>query len=75
VVGSLGSIYHSKICPPKLREKILEALRSKNMLEENQQQQQQQQQEPSVPHKIEPFKDIDVRIFAKVLSKASTFAQ
>jgi mannosyl-3-phosphoglycerate synthase len=73
VVGSLGSIYHSKICPPKVRERILEALRSKNMLEENQQQ--QQQQEPSVPHKIEPFKDIDVRIFAKVLSKASTFAQ
>ena len=74
VVGSLGSIYHSKICPPKLREKILEALRSKNMLEENQQQQ-QQQQEPPAPHKIEPFKDIDVRRFAKVLSKASTFAQ
>jgi mannosyl-3-phosphoglycerate synthase len=73
VVGSLGSIYHSKICPPKVREKILEALRSKNMLEENQQQ--QQQQEPPVPHKIEPFKDIDVRIFAKVLSKSSTFAQ
>jgi mannosyl-3-phosphoglycerate synthase len=73
VVGSLGSIYHSKICPPKVREKILEALRSKNMLEENQQQ--QQQQEPPAPHKIEPFKDIDVRRFAKVLSKASTFAQ
>jgi mannosyl-3-phosphoglycerate synthase len=73
VVGSLGSIYHSKICPPKVREKILEALRNKNMLEENQQQ--QQQQEPPVPHKIEPFKDIDVRIFAKVLSKANTFAQ
>ena len=35
VVGSLGSIYHSKICPPKIREKILEALRSKNMLEES----------------------------------------
>ena len=69
VVGSLGSIYHSKICPPKVREKILEALRSKNMLEEN------QQQEPPVPPKIEPFKDIDVRQFAKVLSKASTFAQ
>jgi mannosyl-3-phosphoglycerate synthase len=69
VVGSLGSIYHSKICPPKVREKILEALRSKNMLEEN------QQQEPPVPHKIEPFKDIDVRQFAKVLSKASTFAE
>ena len=69
VVGSLGSIYHSTICPPKVREKILEALRSKNMLEEN------QQQEPPIPHKIEPFKDIDVRQFAKVLSKASTFAQ
>src|ERR671923_1846472 len=53
VVGSLGSIYHSKICPPKVREKILEALRSKNMLEEG------QQQEPPAPHKIEPFKDID----------------
>jgi len=67
VVGSLGTIYHSKICPPKVREKILEALRSKNMLEEN--------QDPPVPHKIEPFKDIDVRRFAKVLSKASTYAQ
>ena len=67
VVGSLGSIYHSKICPPKVREKILEALRSKNMLEEN--------QDPPVPNKIEPFKDIDVRQFAKVLSKASTYAQ
>jgi mannosyl-3-phosphoglycerate synthase len=69
VVTSLGSIYHSKICPPKLREKILEALRGKNMLEEG------QQQEPPAPVKIEPFKDIDVRPFAKVLSKANTFAQ
>jgi mannosyl-3-phosphoglycerate synthase len=67
VVGSLGTIYHSKICPPKVREKILEALRSKNMLEEN--------QDPPIPHKIEPFKDIDVRRFAKVLSKATTYAQ
>jgi mannosyl-3-phosphoglycerate synthase len=69
VVGSLSSIYHSKICPPKVREKILEALRGKNMLEES------QQEEPPAPHKIEPFKDIDVRQFAKVLSKASTYAQ
>jgi mannosyl-3-phosphoglycerate synthase len=69
VVGSLGSIYHSKICPPKVREKILESLRSKNILEES------QQQEPPKPYKIEPFKDIDVRRFAKVLSKASTYAQ
>ncbi|MFL6309235.1 MAG: mannosyl-3-phosphoglycerate synthase [Nitrososphaera sp.] len=69
VVGSLGSIYHSKICPPKVREKILEALRSKNMLDDS------QQQEPPTPSNIESFKDIDVRLFAKVLSKASTFAQ
>ena len=70
VIGSLSSIYHSKICPPKVREKILEALRSKNMLNES-----EQQQEPPAPDKIEPFKDIDVRQFAKVLSKASTYAQ
>ena len=69
VVGSLGSIYHSKICPPKLREKILEALRSKNMLGES------EQQDPPAPHKIDPFKDVNVRQFAKVLSKASTYAQ
>jgi mannosyl-3-phosphoglycerate synthase len=69
VVASLGSIYHSKICPPKLREKILETLRSKNMLEEG------QQEEPPAPIKIEPFKDIDTRPFAKVLSKANTYAQ
>jgi mannosyl-3-phosphoglycerate synthase len=69
VVTSLGSIYHSKICPPKLREKILETLRSKNMVEED------QQQDPPAPVKIEPFKDIDVRQFAKVLNKANTYAQ
>src|SRR5918912_1742037 len=69
VVASLGSVYHSKICPPKLREKIIEALHSKNMLEEG------QQEEPPAPIKIEPFKDIDTRPFAKVLSKANTYAQ
>jgi mannosyl-3-phosphoglycerate synthase len=69
VIGSLSSIYHSKICPPKVREKILETLRSKNMLSES------EQQEPPTPLKIEPFKDVDVRRFAKVLSKASTYAQ
>ena len=68
IVASLASIYHSKICPPKLREKILESLRAKSMLEEG-------QQEPPVPLKIEPVKDIDIRQFAKVLSKASTYAQ
>ena len=69
VVGSLSSMYHSKICPPKVREKILEALRGKNMLEDS------KQQEPPVPQKIDPFKDVDVRRFAQVLSKASTYAQ
>jgi mannosyl-3-phosphoglycerate synthase len=69
VVGSLGSIYHSKICPPRTREKIVEVLRSKDMLEES------QQQEPPAPLKIEPFKDVDVRRFSKVLGKASTYAQ
>ena len=68
VVASLSSIYHSKICPPKLREKILETLRSRNMLEEA-------EQEPAAPVKIEPFKDVDVRKFARVLSKANTFVQ
>lgn len=68
VVTSLGSMYHSKICPPKVREKILESLRSKNMLEED-------QQDPPAPDKIEPFKDIDIRQFAKVLTKANTYAQ
>jgi mannosyl-3-phosphoglycerate synthase len=68
VTASLGSIYHSKICPPKLREKILESLRGRGMMDEG-------QQEPPAPVKIEPFKDIDIRQFAKVLSKATTYAQ
>jgi mannosyl-3-phosphoglycerate synthase len=68
VTASLGTIYHSKICPPKLREKILESLRGRGMMDEG-------QQEPPAPVKIEPFRDIDIRQFAKVLSKATTYAQ
>jgi mannosyl-3-phosphoglycerate synthase len=68
VMGSLGSIYHSKICPPKLREKILESLRGKNMMEDG-------QQELASPVRIEPFKDISIRQFAKALNKANTYAQ
>lgn len=68
VVASLGSIYHSRICPPKLREKILESLRSRGMIDEG-------QQEPPEPVRIEPFRDIDIRQFAKVLSKATRYAQ
>jgi mannosyl-3-phosphoglycerate synthase len=67
IVASLGSVYHSKICPPKLREKIIEALHSKGMLDEG-------QQEPPTPVKIEPFKDIDIRHFAKALNRTTTYA-
>lgn len=45
-----------------------EVLRSKGMLEEG-------QQEPAVPEKIDPFKDVDIRLFVKVLSKAATYVQ
>jgi mannosyl-3-phosphoglycerate synthase len=68
VTASLGSIYHSKICPPKLREKILESLRGRGMADEG-------QQEPPAPVKIGSFKDIDIRQFAKALNKATTYAQ
>ena len=64
--GSLGCIYHSKICHPKLREKIVEELRGKGLIEEN--------QEPSVLQKINPFKDIDMLQFGKNLhNKATSF--
>ena len=68
ILASLGSIYHSKICPPKLREKIIESLQSKAMLEEG-------QSEPPVNGKIDPFKDIDTRHLAKILNKAATYVQ
>lgn len=68
ILASLGSIYHSKICPPKLREKILESLQSKAMLEEG-------QNEPPVNGIIDPFKDIDTRHLAKILNKAATYVQ
>jgi mannosyl-3-phosphoglycerate synthase len=68
ILASLGSIYHSKICPPKLREKILESLQSKAMLEGD-------QNEPPVNGIIDPFKDIDTRHLAKILNKAATYVQ
>jgi mannosyl-3-phosphoglycerate synthase len=68
ILASLGSIYHSKICPPKLREKILESLQSKAMLAEG-------QNEPPVNGMIDPFKDIDTRHLAKILNKAATYVQ
>jgi mannosyl-3-phosphoglycerate synthase len=64
--GSLGCIYHSKICPPKLREKILEELRGRDILKEGQQ--------PSELQKIAPFKDIDTHRFANILhNRAPSF--
>src|SRR5215218_5561577 len=65
--GSLGCIYYSKICHPKLREKIIEDLRSRDMLAEG--------QEPDILQKISPFKDIDIHQFAKILyERATSFA-
>jgi mannosyl-3-phosphoglycerate synthase len=65
--GSLGCIYHSKICPPKLREKIIEELRERDIIDEG--------QEPAVLQKISPFKNIDMHEFAKVLhNRATSFA-
>ena len=64
--GSLGCIYHSKICPPKLREKILEELRGRDILKEGQQ--------PSELQRIVPFKDIDAHRFANILhNRAPSF--
>jgi mannosyl-3-phosphoglycerate synthase len=64
--GSLGCVYNSKICPPKLREKILEELRGRGILDEGQQ--------PSELQKIGPFKDIDTHRFANILhNRAPSF--
>jgi mannosyl-3-phosphoglycerate synthase len=57
--GSLGCIYHSKICHPKLQEKIIEELRNKSTIEEG--------GEPPVLEKIKPFKDIDIKTFEEKL--------
>src|SRR5918996_1484281 len=64
VVGSLSSIYHSKICPPRLREKIVEELRNRNMLEEG--------QEIDTLRKISPFNKIDMRQFANLLHERAS---
>jgi mannosyl-3-phosphoglycerate synthase len=65
--GSLGCIYHSKICPPKLREKIIEELRGKNVIDEG--------QIPDLLQKISPFKNIEISQFSKILhSRATSFA-
>jgi mannosyl-3-phosphoglycerate synthase len=62
--GSLGCIYHSKICPPRLREKIIEELRNRTMLEEG--------QEIDTLRKISPFNKIDMRQFANILHERAS---
>jgi len=62
--GSLGCIYHSKICPPRLREKVIEELHGKGILEEG--------QEPPLLQKISPFKSIDTYQFANILHNRAT---
>jgi mannosyl-3-phosphoglycerate synthase len=62
--GSLGCIYHSKICPPRLREKVIEELHGKGILEEG--------QEPPLLQKINSFKSIDTYQFANILHNRAT---
>ncbi|HEX7257005.1 MAG TPA: mannosyl-3-phosphoglycerate synthase, partial [Nitrososphaeraceae archaeon] len=52
-------IYHSKICHPKLQEKILEELKNKSTIEQN--------EVPPILEKINPFKKVDIKAFDKIL--------
>src|SRR6476620_11632293 len=62
--GSLSCVYNSKICPTKLREKIIEDLRGRGILDEG--------QDLFPLKKISPFKDIDIHQFAKILHEKAT---
>ena len=57
--GSLGCIYHSKICHPKLQEKILEELKNKSTIAQN--------EVPPILEKINPFKKVDIKAFDEKL--------
>jgi mannosyl-3-phosphoglycerate synthase len=59
VNGSLGCIYHSKICPPRLRDKISEWLHGREIIQEG--------HEPDLLKNISSFKNIDMHQFAKIL--------
>src|ERR671936_988683 len=64
---SLGCIYHSKICHPRLREKIIEELHGRGILDER--------QEPCILQKIDSFKKLDMHQFANILhNRATSFA-
>jgi mannosyl-3-phosphoglycerate synthase len=65
---SLASIYHSKVCPRPLKDRILMELRTSTHLNPN--------EEPPQLHQIRPFKFIDIRAFEKLLrEKSTTMAQ
>lgn len=67
IQGSLACIYHSKICHPQLKEKIMEELKTKAIIEEK--------QEPSSMERISPFRDINIQKFSDILfSKAVTLS-
>jgi len=57
--GSLGCIYHSKICPPRLRDKISEELRGRDIIQEG--------RGPDLLQNINSFKNVDMHEFAKIL--------
>jgi mannosyl-3-phosphoglycerate synthase len=62
--GSLGCIYHSSICHPKLQEKILEELKNKSTLDNN--------EAPPILEKINPFKEVNIKTFDKKLHEKAT---
>ncbi len=61
---SLACIYNSDICQPKIREKMLEELRLKGILNP--------EEMPSQLKKISPFKDIDINKIKELLSQRKT---
>lgn len=58
-----GSIFHSKLCHPELREKLKAELISRGILEKV--------KEPPQLHKMRPFKDMDILKFEKILKEQS----
>jgi hypothetical protein len=56
-----GSIFHSKLCHPELREKLKSELISRGILEKV-------KEPPQLP-KMGPFKDIDILKFEKILKE------
>jgi mannosyl-3-phosphoglycerate synthase len=65
---SLATIYHSRICPKPLKDKMLTELRTNANLGTS--------EEPPQLRRIKPFRFIDIRAFEKLLrERSSTMAQ